>query len=154
MILLAVLLSLGPTAPLADVAAFALACERQPRCHELAAIAWAETGYRRHSKSSKGACCYMGILGGRYDNPTCRELEADPDLCLSVAVRELEYWQRHCGKWYLDSYNMGWRGCLSRPPKNKDDKRCTVDCDSYTRKVRATQKRIEAATELLEGMEW
>jgi hypothetical protein len=94
----------------------------------------------------------MGLLGGRYGHSSCKALEADPDLCLSEAVTDLEYWERECGESYLDGWNGGWHKCWSR--KVVTGKRCKGKCDSYTRKVRRYQARIEAATELLEGMEW
>lgn len=146
--LLAAILSLT-TAPLADARDFAQACVKQPRCHELAAIAYIESGYKRHSKSRKGACCYMGLLGGRYGIPSCKALEADADLCLSTAVAELEQWEKDCGESYLDAWNGGWRKCWSR--KVVTGPRCKGKCDSYSRKVRATKARIERAIEILEA---
>jgi len=151
MILLAVLLSLGPVAPLADVAAFARACERQPRCTELAAIAWVESRFDRDVQSKAGACCYMGLLGGRYGIPSCERLIADPDLCLSEAVKHLEQWERDCGESALDAWNGGWHKCWSR--KTVTGPRCKGRCDSYSRKVRRTQARIEAGITLLTEME-
>jgi len=153
MILLAALLTLAPDAPLEDLQSFADACVRHDNCSELAAIAWTESGFHRIKKrSGKGACCYMGILGSRYDNPSCDALEADPYLCVDLGAKKVAGWKKSCGKSGLDGYNGGWQGCWSRPPKNADDKRCKGQCDSYTRKVRRFQKKIETAMASLE--EW
>ena len=151
MLLIAALLALSPSGSLADVASFAQACQKQERWIELAAIAYVETGSRRHARSGKGACCYMGLLGGRYGLPSCKALEADPDLCLSEAVAHLEYWERHCGESYLDGWNGGWRKCWSR--KEVTGSRCKGRCDSYGQKVGRVKLRIEGAVKVLEQFE-
>lgn len=148
--LLAALLSLA-TAPLTDARDFAAACVKQPRCHELAAIAYIESRFVRHTRSKAGACCYMGLLGGRYGIPSCEALEADADLCLSEAVKHLEQWERDCGESYLDANNGGWRKCWSR--EKVTGPRCKDKCDSYSRRVRGLQARIARAVELLEDVE-
>lgn len=144
-ILLAVLLMIEPDAPLEDLKAFVDACNGQERCFELAAIASVETSFIRRKTSHKGACCYLGLLGGRYGHSTCTQLEADPALCLSEGIADLEYWERACGKSYLDAYNGGWAKCWDRPKVS--GRRCSGRCDSYMVKVRKRQARIKELVE-------
>jgi hypothetical protein len=152
-LILAVLLSLcEPGTPRADLKALAKAVAVYPadEAAELLAIAWVESRWRHAPKRSHaGACCYMGILGGRYGAPSCRRLEKSPRLCVQTARKELAYWKRHCGEAYLDGYNAGWSRCWDGPQKHRA--KCTTKCRDYSRKVHAKAaeitERLRAAEE-------
>jgi len=88
--------------------------------------------------NKKGFCCAMQLAGGRYGNPTCEALEADPFLCVQTAWVELEYWKRKCGEAYLDAYNGGWRKCWTRPERKKCEE---PYCTSYGKTVRILEKK-------------
>jgi len=105
---------------------------------ELLAVAWIETRYTGR-RSQAGACCWTGMLGGRYDNPSCEILEACASICLRYTSTELEYWRRHCGKAYLDAYNGGWRKCWT----SESRKRCTSECESYSSRVRHLERLLD-----------
>ena len=130
---IAIFLHLAPPLDLETrrAAIFAAAVEAQVNREELWGIAWVEVTWRwfETRRSGKGACCYLGILGSRYGNPSCRQMENDGWLCVVSAQRWLNYWRLQCGKKYLECYNAGFAG------KKRSG--------SYTRKVRKAQRRFE-----------
>jgi len=131
-LLLAWLLAHGVPGPHAEALAPCVAEYHDPA--ELLGVIYVESRYRQGKRSHAGACSYFGLLGGRYGNPTCEALEADPALACRVAVAELAYWQRHCGRAYLDAYNGGWWKCWDRAKVK--GRRCKGKCDGYAKKVR------------------
>jgi len=97
-------------APEPEIFTFLAAVEVQDNRSELLAMAWVETRFHNDRVSEAGACCFLGVLGGRYGNPSCDRLRARPWLCVMTAQRWIAYWRHHCGKRYLDCYNKGWSG--------------------------------------------
>jgi len=107
----------------------------------LIALMAEENNYSNTKRSGAGACSYFQILGGRYDNPSCAALEADPALACATAVRELDYWHIHCGEAMLDAWNAGWARCWTNPKR----KRCKAkDCRDFTSKVMEHYRWIDS----------
>jgi len=141
---LAILLVLGASpADLPALDGLAQAAEAWGEPDLILAMASVESGLEPKVRSGSGACCWLGLLGGRYGNPSCKALEADTDLCVAVAMHELGEWGELCGSAAaLDAYNGGWRKCWGRAGKGTWSKCKRDGCRSYGRKVRALQAKI------------
>jgi hypothetical protein len=98
---------------LATAALLAERTTNQP-AFELLAISWVESRWQFNCRcSSAGACGHMGLLAGRYHNPTKAELcdEAAttwPErLSFWRGAQVLQYFKKACRGHYLCCYNQG-----------------------------------------------
>ena len=142
---LAILLCLGASpSHLPQLEGLSEAAEAWGEPDLILAMAYMESGLKPKVRSKAGACCWLGILGGKDGNPSCKKLEADTDLCVAVAMHELGEWSELCGEAALDAYNGGKPKCWDGSPARQ--KRCEGKrfdyCRSYGRKVRAYQAKI------------
>lgn len=141
---LAIMLALG-AAPqdLPDLSRLAAAVDTAKEPAVIIAIASIESGLTPSVRSGKGACCYLGLLGGKYGHSSCKALEADPALCVAEAEAEIATWERSCAQARLDAYNGGWRKCWAG--KHRKAARChRKGCASYSERVAKIVKAIDA----------
>ena len=153
MVLLAILILLSPrTLPVDPTlrivqamrfVQFAQAVTAQKNSDELKGMAYVESTFQ-YGVRSPYACCYLGVRGGKYGNPSCDMLEASPWTCVMAAQWNIAYFRLHCGKSYLDAYNGGWKRCCDGPYYRKRKNTQEFSCStSYSGAVRKYQRKFK-----------
>lgn len=113
------------------------------------AVADVETDIMRYEMSKSGACCFMQLLGGRYDNASCHALFKNTSQCIAEAAVHLAYWKIHCGRAWLDAWHGGFVKCIDGIWYEKNKDRTDVDwcsgaeCYSYGDKVKRRLETIK-----------